>query len=86
MPVRPGPAKPWDENPARQAYNRSHHGQPFRCSRRLLQVCAGETACRAAIGKRLVPLCPECLVLVLAGGQAALALRLAEPETPISPS
>jgi hypothetical protein len=50
------------------------------------RFCAGETVCRAAIGERLVPLCPECLVLVLAGGQAALALRLAETENPISPT
>ena len=37
--------------------------------------------------ERLIPLYPECLVLVvLADGQAALALRLDETETPISPT
>jgi hypothetical protein len=50
------------------------------------RLCAGETVCRAAVGERLVPLCPECLALALADGLAALALRLAETETPISPT
>jgi hypothetical protein len=50
------------------------------------RLCAVLTPCRAAVRERLVPLCPECLALALADDQAALALRLAETETPISPT
>jgi hypothetical protein len=48
------------------------------------RLCAGETVCRAAVGERLVTLCPECLALIMADPEANLALRLAEAQTPIS--
>jgi hypothetical protein len=49
------------------------------------RLCADDTVCRVAVGERLVPLCPECLVLVLADGQVALALELARTGAPVSP-
>jgi hypothetical protein len=42
------------------------------------RLCGVQTLCRAAVGERLVALCPECVALVLADERVARALVAAE--------